>query len=63
MLDKFNTFLFSLWASQKFWLSMSAINLILLVIWVQTSNWVPGIIASASALLCALRADSLRKIQ
>lgn len=61
MLDKFNEFLFSLWSSQKFWLAMSFANLCLLVLWIHMSNWGLGIIASASAIICALRADGLIK--
>jgi len=59
MIQKFNTFFLRLWASQKFWLVLFVLNALLLLLWVHLSDWPLSLIATGSAVVCALRADEL----
>ena len=59
MIQKFNTFFLRLWTSQKFWLVLFGLNALLLLLWVHLSDWPLSLIATGSAVVCALRADEL----
>ena len=59
MIQKFNAFCLRLWTSQILWLLLFFLNGMLLLLWVHLSSWALSLVASASGVVCALRADEL----